>query len=184
MLIFKNACDCFCPKYRAEDFLRWEGDWELWDGVAVSMSPSPAFRHQKLLTRLLHLFQTQLTQDDVYEEKCSAVAESDWHVSGFSVVRPDGMIVSREPEGQWVEDAPELIIEALSPSTRNKDQTVKRDLDAAEGLGYYVIDDPENGTVTVLKHTDDGAYREIFKEEAIELHEGCVLKVDEAVLFA
>ena len=33
------------PNYTVEDYQHWEGDWELWNGVAVSMSPSPFGGH-------------------------------------------------------------------------------------------------------------------------------------------
>lgn len=36
----------YIPTYTVADYERWEGEWELWDGVPVAMSSAPIFRHQ------------------------------------------------------------------------------------------------------------------------------------------
>ena len=33
------------PHYTVDDYQHWEGDWELWNGVAVAMAPSPFGPH-------------------------------------------------------------------------------------------------------------------------------------------
>ena len=40
------------PHYTIDDYQLWEGDWELWNGVAVAMTPSPLGRHGYLLAQL------------------------------------------------------------------------------------------------------------------------------------
>jgi hypothetical protein len=37
------------PHYTVDDYQLWQGDWELWNGVAVSMTPSPFGRHSRML---------------------------------------------------------------------------------------------------------------------------------------
>ncbi len=37
------------PYYTYEDYCRWEGRWELIDGIPFAMSPAPTPRHQWLV---------------------------------------------------------------------------------------------------------------------------------------
>ena len=34
--------------YTLQDYLQWEGDWELIRGQPVAMVPSPSFEHQQV----------------------------------------------------------------------------------------------------------------------------------------
>ncbi len=36
------------PHYNYDDYKEWEGDWELIDGIAYAMSPSPMITHQAI----------------------------------------------------------------------------------------------------------------------------------------
>jgi len=38
----------YMPHYTVEDYMRWEGDWELIKGTPFAMSPSAGITHQKL----------------------------------------------------------------------------------------------------------------------------------------
>jgi len=40
------------PGYTIEDWKTWEGRWELINGVAYDMTPSPSFEHQRVSIRL------------------------------------------------------------------------------------------------------------------------------------
>lgn len=171
------------PKYKIEDYLGWEGEWELWDGIAVSMSPSPDFFHQSVGSNLLSQIFSQLSIESCPAE-CAAIYECDWHVNDLTVVRPDVMIVCEKPEGRWVEKRPEFVAEILSPSTRHKDLTAKRELYAVNRVPFYLVVDPEEKSATLLKLDEEGTYRDLPPEEAFELHPGCSLKLSVAPLFA
>jgi hypothetical protein len=41
------------PHYSVSDYLQWEGDWELWNGTAVAMSPSPLGPHERAAAKLV-----------------------------------------------------------------------------------------------------------------------------------
>ena len=40
---------CAFEYYTYDDYIKWEGDWELIDGIAYAMAPSPLKTHQNLL---------------------------------------------------------------------------------------------------------------------------------------
>ncbi|WP_302117794.1 hypothetical protein [Allorhodopirellula heiligendammensis] len=44
------------PRYTIADYQHLKGDWELWDGFAIVMSPSPFGGHQTIATRLAYAF--------------------------------------------------------------------------------------------------------------------------------
>ncbi|HQZ27054.1 MAG TPA: Uma2 family endonuclease [Verrucomicrobiales bacterium] len=170
------------PYYCIEDYLLWEGEWELWDGIPISMSPAPNFFHQSVGMKLGAVLVNQLSSSPCPNE-CVAVYESDWHVDATTVVRPDLMVVCEKPSGQWVERRPEFVAEILSPSTRQKDLTAKRELYAANGVPFYLILDPDDKSALLLTLKSDGSYGELAPEEPFELHPGCRLQLEVAPLF-
>ena len=42
----------FLPKYSYSDYLIWEGDWELVEGVPIAMAPAPMKIHQNIASEL------------------------------------------------------------------------------------------------------------------------------------
>ncbi len=170
------------PRYLVQDYLQWEGDWELWDGIPVSMSPSPGYFHQTIAGELFAQLKLLLS-DDPCPVDCRAILDLDWHLDEATVVRPDLMIICEKPSGQWIEKRPELTVEILSTSTRQKDLVAKRELYAANGVPFYLILDPEDKSALLLSLDSDGTYREIPPESAFELHPGCLVQLSVAPLF-
>lgn len=180
MISYRMAEIAHIPRYTVADFLQWEGDWELWDGIAVSMAPSPTFDHQDAAGGLLSSLRRQLS-DDPRCVDCTAVSEVDWHVSETTIVRPDVSVVCQRPKGKWIDSPPALLAEILSPSTREKDLTAKKELYATRGVRFYVIGDPETKELTILE-LGDASYSE-RSGEGLEIHEGCTLSIDAAEVF-
>lgn len=170
------------PQYTVEDYLRWEGDWELWDGIPVAMSPSPGFFHQTIAGELFSQIKALLEKSSCPAD-CRAVLDLDWQTDPATVVRPDLMVICERPAGQWLKKRPELAAEILSPSSRQKDLIAKRELYAANGVPFYLILDPENRSAMLLSLDRDGSYRELPPEDPFEIHPGCVLRLEVAPLF-
>ena len=42
----------YLPEYNYKDYLRWEGHWELIEGLAYAMNPRPNIKHQKISGKL------------------------------------------------------------------------------------------------------------------------------------
>ncbi len=167
------------PEYSAADYRLWDGDWELWNGIPVAMSPSPNFRHQKISLEIAATLRNQLVAKPC-AGGCVAVYEIDWQVDQTTVVRPDVMVLCEEPAGDFVESPPTLIAEILSPSTRKKDLTAKRELYATEGVKYYLIFDPDDNSAQFFQR-EEGTYRPIPTSSELRLDDDCVvyLKVDD-----
>ncbi len=119
------------PRYLYEDYRHWQGDWELIDGYPFAMAPSPYGKHQKLMGRLLHLFSSELE-----ECTCEIYPELDWIINESNVVRPDLAIYCEDIE-KYPTTMPKIIIEIISSSTVQKDETIKFELYEKEGVEYY-----------------------------------------------
>lgn len=162
------------PHHTVEDYKTWKGDWELWFGVPVSMSPAPNRHHQRVAGRLFRSIQQQLESNDTCH--CEALYEVDWHVANDTVVRPD-IVIECEPNDQpVVVRPPKLVVEVLSASTRQRDLTVKRELYESQRVGHYLLADPESRTLTLLG-LDESAYQQADTQHPIELHPGCTLQI-------
>ena len=44
---------CAFEYYTYDDYVNWEGDWELIDGIAYAMAPSSMITHQALATEII-----------------------------------------------------------------------------------------------------------------------------------
>ena len=71
--------------YTYEDYARWEGDWELIDGIPVAMSPAPSIEHQSVAGELAFQLRAQLRGCP----QCRVLHEVDYKIDEETVVRPD-----------------------------------------------------------------------------------------------
>lgn len=163
-------------RYTLSDYQQWEGDWELWDGAAVAMTPSPFGIHGHLLARLATALSIAIDEADA---PASVLLEIDWIVSRQTVVRPDLSVVSGGPPQGHIEIPPVLIAEILSTSTREKDLTQKRRLFEQHGVGWYLIVDPDEQALQALRLGEDGVYRELSTPDHLEINLGdnCLISV-------
>lgn len=107
--------------------------------------------------------------------------EVDWRINGDTVLRPDLVVVCEPIDTPWLEKAPTLVVEVLSPSTAANDRGYKRERYAKQGVAYYLIVDPETKQVETLRLTDS-AYQPT-DPTLIELHAGCTLSLDMASIW-
>ncbi len=171
----------YTPHYTVEDYQLWKGDWELWYGVAISMSPAPFGPHELVVSRMNFQFRSEIDRHGCH---CEVYAGLDWIVSSDTVVRPDVMIVCGQQPPRHLERPPVLAVEVLSKSTASKDRIQTRELYQYQGVEHYLIADPDKQTLLVMKLTDNG-YEEIAKSDKylIELSEGCPIELKTQLLF-
>ncbi|QEG42618.1 Uma2 family endonuclease [Roseimaritima ulvae] len=176
-----SASPRYLPHYTVDDFSQWQGDWELWDGIAVAMTPSPFGRHQQVAANLLSQLLVQRNQ-----QQCDAqvLHEIDWVVANDTVVRPDLVVLCGEVPQRHVMRPPALVAEVLSESTAQRDRTVKFQLYQQQQVPYYLILDPETATLEIWTLTEKRVYRRATAEEQdLRVCEDCRLRIEPEKLF-
>jgi Uma2 family endonuclease len=129
---------------------------ELIDGEHV-VTPAPNRRHQAIAGNLHGLVWAYLQQQPLGHVY---MAPLDVIFSHFDVVEPDVLYISHErfaqlPSSQWIKGAPNLVIEIGSPSTRKRDETIKRRLYEKFGVDEYWVIDPELDTIKVYRRENE-----------------------------
>lgn len=177
-----SAVPKYLPHYTVDDYLQWEGDWELWQGIPVAMSPSAFGRHQNIVTRITSQFQVQVDQNQC---DSSVMVELDWVISPDTVVRPDAMVICGPPPERHATAAPEVAIEVLSKSTAERDKTFKRDLYESNGVGVYLLLDPDVETMQVYRRDDSGNWESVFVDDTVRLQicDDCTIELSKQRLF-
>jgi Uma2 family endonuclease len=151
-----------------EEWRTWDGRWELIDGVAYDLTPSPAPEHQEVASNLHAGIWNALDQAKrrggdgdcgVYPAPIDVFLPSGVFIPDLLVVCDPAKISKR-----GIEVAPDLVVEILSPSTAGKDVTRKRWAHEAAGVPEYLIVDPD-GRVGLLLRLEDGRYEEAARVE-------------------
>ncbi len=139
-------------KFTYHDYLLLpeEKQYELINGE-LFMVPAPRPYHQVVSLR----FKVALSQS-VKEHHLGEVLDApcDVYFSSNDVVQPDILFVSSERLGiikeNYIQGAPDLVIEILSPSSLEKDRELKRKLYSLHGVREYWIVDPDARSVDLL----------------------------------
>jgi Uma2 family endonuclease len=163
-------------KLTYDDFVLFPDDGlrhELIDGEHY-VTPSPNDKHQTILVNLLLSIGSWLRAHPVGKVW---LAPFDVVFSEFDVVEPDLLYVSNERRAQIVTDAnvqgtPELVVEIGSPSTRRRDETIKRALYERAGVSEYWVVDTDLDVVRVYRRLDGERFA---RPEQLSLEAGDVL---------
>ena len=130
---------------------------EIIDGEHY-VTASPVTRHQRISLELAYLFRSYLEAHPIGEV---FYAPFDVVLSFTDIVVPDLVYVSKARAhlltAKNLQGAPDLVIEILSPSTRPRDERLKRDLYERAGVEEYWLVDPENDSVTVHRRAGGGS---------------------------
>jgi len=145
-------------KLTYDDFLGFPDDGqrhELIDGVHY-VTPSPRITHQRLLGRMYAALFAYFQTHPIGE---AFVAPLDVVLSMHDVVEPDILVVLRDQQHILteanVQGAPAIVVEFASPSTRRRDQGIKRDLYRRMNVREYWLVDDRAGTVVVHRSIGD-----------------------------
>ena len=142
-------------KLTYDDFVLFPDDGlrhELIDGEHY-VTPSPNAKHQEIVVKLTLRIGNWVEQHDAGK---LFVAPVDVVFSHIDVVEPDLLYMSKMRAAEIlkaanVQGVPELVIEIGSPSTRRRDETVKRFLYERAGVSEYWVIDPELDVVRVYR---------------------------------
>ena len=143
-------------KFTYEDYKQTPDDtrYELLDGELI-LVPAPRVTHQRTSVSIFTSLYSFVTENDLGEV---FYAPTDVVLSDFNVLQPDILFVSNERSHIMTEanirGAPDLVVEVLSPSTAQRDRTVKRNLYAQHGVPEYWQADEDAKNVQVLTLVD------------------------------
>jgi len=117
----------------------------------VHVTPAPITRHQLTIQNLLENLGPFVHQNHL-GEVCPAPL--DVRLGEETVLQPDLIFISKARSAiiqeYWIEGAPDLAVEVLSPSTAGYDRATKLPIYAAAGVSEVWFIDPKAKTVEVL----------------------------------
>lgn len=121
---------------------------EYSDGMAIFVPPA-LMSHNELQVRLLMLLRAALPSLYVGLEMGVVLGPRRRR-------QPDVAVIDHLERTQYTEQTPHLVVEVLSPSTRNEDLVRKSHEYAQAGVGQYWIVDDDARTLTVYTRDGDG----------------------------
>jgi Uma2 family endonuclease len=131
-----------------------EGDrHEIIDGELI-VTPSPIPHHQGVSANIVYALERIVREQNLGKVYTAPI---DVRFTADYILIPDIVFISRDrlhvigPKA--VDASPDLVIEILSPGTRQRDLTVKRNLYARFGVPEYWVVDPIDRTVSVFERS-------------------------------
>jgi len=143
-------------RYTAEDYMLLEegAPFQLINYDLI-ISPSPKATHQLISMKLTILILDFLKKTN--NKGLFLSAPMDVKLDDGNIFQPDLIYATAERKEEilkdWIEGAPDLVIEILSPSNGYYDLRQKKDIYEKHGVAEYIIVDPiqQNAEVFVLK---------------------------------
>lgn len=131
------------------------------------MNPAPSPRHQSVSRHI----QFQLYQQIELAGLGQVIdAPIDLQLSATDVVQPDIVIVLKDKRiitPTKIKGVPDLVVEILSPSTRNYDQQLKKQLYEQSQVPEYWIVDPEDQSIQQCM-LNNGTFESTVRTDTIE----------------
>ncbi len=143
------------PHYTYEDYCRWEGQWELIEGIPYAMSPMPRPEHQAIAGNLHAELRAALKNAGC---SCTVYQPIDYKIADDTVLNPDLLIVCKPIPKQFLDFAPEVVVEILSPATALKDRHTKFELYQSQLIPYYLIVETDKKEVEIFQLTNEKIY--------------------------
>src|SRR6266496_5606348 len=149
-------------RFTYEDYVLLPEDrrHEVIDGE-LCVTPAPTPYHQIVKGRIKRLLEDHVERGAlgiVLDAPCDVV------LSRFDVLQPDIFFISSGRLAiigeKFISDAPDLVVEVLSPGTRRRDRISKAKRYARFGVREMWIADPDRKTVEVFVNTEGGFRRQ------------------------
>jgi Uma2 family endonuclease len=158
------------PHYTYDDWVLWEGSWELIEGFPIARSPTPVPSHQRVAAALRAELSFLLKKCN----NCSVYDPLDYRLADDTILIPEILVVCGEIKKKYLDFPPVLVAEVLSPSTALQDRHTKYGYFEQEGVKYYLIVDTDkkeveiflliNGKYTLQQISDNGTYSFTFDQ--------------------
>jgi Uma2 family endonuclease len=136
-------------EFTYEDYCNLPEDkrYEIIEGK-IHMVPAPVPFHQRVSRRISLTIESFVSKNNLGEIFYSPI---DVVLSETNVIQPDIVFISKDKLSiigeKYIEGAPDLVIEILSPSTEQKDRTMKLKLYNTFGVKEYWIASPQGRTI-------------------------------------
>ncbi len=151
-----------------EDFLLFPDDdglrHEIIDGEHY-VTAAPNLRHQDLVGRLFLTIGSFV--EDRPERGRVFLSPFDVVFSFHDIVEPDLVFVAADQfdilTDKNIQGTPALVVEILSPSTRQRDREIKRQLYDRSGVREYWLVDPQQDVVTIHRRGRDGSFPHVAR---------------------
>lgn len=140
------------PHYTFDDWQHWEGRWEIIHGIPYAMSPAPIPKHQIIASALDGEFYIALKNC----KHCKVMQPIDYKIADDIILQPDLLVACRPITKSYLDFAPSLVVEILSPATALKDKHTKFQLYEQQSIQYYIIVSPDSEEVEVYLNGNDG----------------------------
>ncbi len=167
------------PYYTYADYCKWEGRWEIIEGIPYAMSPAPLPRHQRIASVINALFYFAIKEGGC--KKCKTYEFLDIKVEEDTIVQPDLLIVCDEIKQSYLDFPPVLVVEIISPSTALKDRNNKLNVYQHFGIKYYLIIDPDQNSIEIFELNELNVYETILFDPNVpfnfSLDTDCIVKV-------
>ena len=160
------------PKLSMDEFLALPDDpagsrMELSEGE-LEMFPPPRRRHTLTMARLFRALDALVADRGLGEV---APSEAGYVLDGQTFRCPDVSFIRAERLASanldgWVEGAPDLAVEVISPSETVKEMSEKRQQFLKAGSHEVWLIFPENRTAEIYTH--DGRYRALKADDVLE----------------
>ena len=166
------------PHYTYEDWVQWEGKWELIDGHPIAMSPAPVPRHQRIVADMIIDLGIALRKKKC--GNCFVYDSIDYKISEDTILEPDVLIVCGEIIKKFLDFPPALVVEVASPSTALRDRHTKFEIYQQKGVKYYVLVDAERASIEIYTLLDGIYQLQELNQNSFEftLEDGCKIMVD------
>ncbi|HET7616049.1 MAG TPA: Uma2 family endonuclease [Bacillales bacterium] len=166
--------------YTYGDYLTWPDDerYEIIDGKVYDMSAAPLRIHQEILGELFVQFSNYLKGKPCkvyiapFDVRIPEGDESEEEVK--NVVHPDLSVFCDHGklDEKGSKDAPDLVVEIVSPSTLKKDLSVKKALYERSGVQQYWLVYPSEKAVLVYELDERDSYTKMEsygKEDTVKI---------------
>jgi len=139
--------------YTYDNYKEWKGEWELIDGIAYAMAPSPMISHQAIAGEITF----ELVSSVRKCRDCLVVVQQDWKIDEMTVLKPDISLICNETNLAHISKSPLIVVEVISKSTAIRDEKYKFEIYKKEGVKYYILVYPNELIAKVYK-LQEGQY--------------------------
>ena len=128
---------------------------------------APSVTHQRISRKLLRLLDTFVTEKDLGEVFCAPI---DVYFDGGNGVQPDLSFIKKErlfiiENEDYINGAPDLIVEVISPGSVRRDKVDKKDLYQRFAVKEFWLIDPQNQTIEIYIIENDAYKLHDFQEQ-------------------